>query len=127
MSLNHQRSIFSNSFLTHYIVTQLISLVTQSCLTLYDSMNWNSPGKNTGVGCHFLLQVIFPNSEIESGSSALQAASLPPEPPGKQLTKLIFKYLQIAGKFHSASPGREQKCSLVTMGTTPMKEHSFII
>ena len=21
---------------------------------------WNSPGKNTGVGCHFLLQVIFP-------------------------------------------------------------------
>ena len=21
---------------------------------------WNSPGKNTGVGCHFLLQGIFP-------------------------------------------------------------------
>ena len=20
---------------------------------------WNSPGKNTGVGCHFLLQAIF--------------------------------------------------------------------
>ena len=23
---------------------------------------WNSPGKNTGVGCHFLLQGIFPTS-----------------------------------------------------------------
>ena len=22
--------------------------------------SWNSPGKNTGVGCHFLLQRIFP-------------------------------------------------------------------
>ena len=21
---------------------------------------WNSPGKNTGMGCHFLLQVILP-------------------------------------------------------------------
>ena len=24
------------------------------------SLPWNSPGKNTGVGCHFLLQGIFP-------------------------------------------------------------------
>ena len=36
----------------------------QSCLTLCNSMDcsppgsslWNSPGKNPGVGCHFLLQ-----------------------------------------------------------------------
>ena len=25
---------------------------------------WNFPGKNTGVGCHFLLQGIFPNQEL---------------------------------------------------------------
>ena len=25
--------------------------------------SWDSPGKNTGVGCHFLLQGIFPNQE----------------------------------------------------------------
>ena len=41
----------------------------QSCLTLYNAMDcsspgsflhlWDSPGKNTGVGCHFLLQGIF--------------------------------------------------------------------
>ena len=45
-------------------------LHAQSCPTLYDPMNcspptrllcpWNSPGKNTGMGCHFLLQRIFP-------------------------------------------------------------------
>ena len=42
-------------------------LVAQSCLTLCNPMDcsplgssvWNSPGKNTGVGCHFLLQQIF--------------------------------------------------------------------
>ena len=36
----------------------------QLCLALCDSTRvlcpWNSPGKNTGVGCHFFLQKIFP-------------------------------------------------------------------
>ena len=44
-------------------------LVTQSCLTLCDlmdcslpgsSVHGDSPGKNIGVGCHSLLQQIFP-------------------------------------------------------------------
>ena len=25
---------------------------------------WDFPGKNTGVGCHFLLQGIFPTQEL---------------------------------------------------------------
>ena len=42
--------------------------VTQSCLTLCNPMDcspakplypWDFPGKNTGVGCHFVLQEIF--------------------------------------------------------------------
>ena len=28
---------------------------------------WNSPGKNTGVGCHFLLQGIFPTQGSNPG------------------------------------------------------------
>ena len=28
---------------------------------------WDSPGKNTGVGCHFLLQGIFPTQGLNSG------------------------------------------------------------
>ena len=41
---------------------------------------WNSPGQNTGLGIHSLLKRIFP---IEPRSPALQADSLPAEPPGK--------------------------------------------
>ena len=28
------------------------------------SCPWNFPGKNAGVGCHFLLQGIFPTQEL---------------------------------------------------------------
>ena len=46
-----------------------LCLVTQSCPTLFDPMNCStpgssvhgvSPGKNTGVDCHALLQGNFP-------------------------------------------------------------------
>ena len=41
---------------------------------------WDSPGKNTGVGCHALLQGIFPTQGSEPASPAapaVQADSLP--------------------------------------------------
>ena len=43
-------------------------LVTRSCLTLCNLMvcPWNSPGQNTGVGCHSLLQGIVPTLELNS-------------------------------------------------------------
>ena len=44
---------------------------------------WNSPGQNTGVGKLFLSPGDLPNPGIKSGSPALQADSLPSEPPGK--------------------------------------------
>ena len=44
---------------------------------------WSSPGKNTSVGCHSLLQGIFPDPGIKPRSPALQADSLPAELPGK--------------------------------------------
>ena len=31
------------------------------------SRPWDSPGKNTGVGCHFLLQGIFPTQGLNLG------------------------------------------------------------
>ena len=45
----------------------------QLCPTLCDPMDgsppgscpWDSPGKNTGVGCHFLLQCMKVKSESE--------------------------------------------------------------
>ena len=44
---------------------------------------WNSPGQNTGVDSHSLLQGNLPNPEIEPRSPALKADSLPAEPQGK--------------------------------------------
>ena len=43
----------------------------------------NSPGTNTGVGCHFLLQGIFLTQGIKPRSPTLQVDALPSEPPGK--------------------------------------------
>ena len=52
------------------------SSVAQSCPTLCDPMDcnllgllrpWDSPGKNTGVDCHFLLQGIFLTQEPNPG------------------------------------------------------------
>jgi len=47
------------------------------------SFHQDSPGKNTEEGCYSLLQGIFLTG-IKLRSPALQAASLPSEPPGKQ-------------------------------------------
>ena len=51
-----------------------LSLVAKSCLTLETPMEparllcpWDSLGKNTGVGCHFLLQRTFPTQESNRG------------------------------------------------------------
>ena len=54
----------------------LMCLVAQSCPTLCtpmicslpgSSVHGDSPGKNTGVGCHFLLQGIFPTQGSSLG------------------------------------------------------------
>ena len=53
-----------------------VCLVTQMCPTLCDhmdcsqsrsSVHGDSPGKNTGVGCHALLQGIFPTQGLNPG------------------------------------------------------------
>ena len=43
---------------------------------------WDSPGQNTGMGSHSLLQG-SPNPGIEPGSPALQVDSFPAEPQGR--------------------------------------------
>ena len=61
------------SYLQH--TEKMKVLVTQSCPTLQPHglqptrflCLWNSPGKNTGVGSHALLQGIFPNQGSKLG------------------------------------------------------------
>ena len=50
---------------------------------------WDSPGKNTGVGCHALLQGIFPMEGWNLHLLHWQADSFPSEPPGTLPTKGI--------------------------------------
>ena len=75
----------------------MLCLVTQSCLTLCDawtiwsppdpSAHEDSPGKNTGVGCHVLLQRVFPTRGLNPGLPHCrwilyhQVDSEPPEKP----------------------------------------------
>ena len=47
------------------------------------SVHGDSPGQNTGVGCYALPPGKLPDPGIEPKSPALQADSLPTEPPGK--------------------------------------------
>ena len=54
-----------------------------------------SPGKNTGVGCQFLLQGNLPNPGIEPWSPALQADTLTSEPPGKLFEKLELHFCSL--------------------------------
>ena len=89
--LFHKSRIFYNKHFTYFVYyfTSLLkmlrrkktnhcwvfyteTLVTQSCPTLWDPMNCrpsgsflhgDSPGKNSGVGCHDLLQGIVPTQE----------------------------------------------------------------
>ena len=69
--LSNSILFFSSSFLMYYV----LCLVVLSCLTLCDPMDCNppdssihedSPGQNTGVGCHALLG-IFPIQGLNPG------------------------------------------------------------
>ena len=66
-----------------------VCLVTQSCPTLCDPTDCNtpgfsvlgdSPGKNTGVGCHALLQGIFPTQVSHIAGKFLYRLSHPRSP-----------------------------------------------
>ena len=67
-------SVISSCFLHRRSL--LLCVVAQSCLTLCDTMDCSlpgtsvhgdSPGKNSGVGCHALLQGIFPTQGWNPG------------------------------------------------------------
>ena len=77
--------------------------ITQSCLIVHCPMDyslpgcpWNFPGKNNGVGCHFLLQGIF----LTQGSNPhllcllrWQVDYLLLKPPGKPINHIISSQL----------------------------------
>ena len=93
------QKIQSLRYTFHPIHTQMWKSESVSCSVVSDSLQpqglwptrllcpWNSPGKNTGVGSHFLSTGDLPDPGLKLGSPALQVASSPSEPPGKPIHK----------------------------------------
>ena len=84
----------------------VLCLVIQSCLILCNPMDCSppgfsvhedSPGKNTEVGCHALLQGTFPTL---GRSSTSQADSLPSEPPVHILQRWVCLQYQYRHSFN---------------------------
>ena len=80
----------------------MLCFVAQSCLTLCDPrdcnlpgsyVNGDSPGKNTGEGCHALPPGDLHNPGIEARPPTLQKDSLlsePPEKPNYLITRCLY-------------------------------------
>ena len=63
----------------------------------------DSPGKNTGVGCHALLQWMFLTQGLSPCLFNLLhwlVGSLPPAPPGKPI-KIQVEFIKIYGKVYT--------------------------
>ena len=88
-----------------YVHACQVASVVSNCDPLDQSTSlpypWDSPGKNTGVGCHALLKGIFPTQ----GSNLLllcllqwQVGSLPLAPPGKSHICAEMSYFAVQQK-----------------------------
>ena len=100
-------------------VAQICSKSLQSCLTLCNPRGqptslphpWDSPGKNTGVGCHFLLQ----GRKVKSESEVAQSCPTLSDPmdcslPGSSVHEIfqarVLEWGAIA--FSTEPPGKPQ-------------------
>ena len=83
----------------------------QSCPSKWDpidgqptslSRRWDSPGKNTGVGCHFLLQCMTVKSESKvSQSCPTFSDPMDCSPPGSSVRARLLECSAIAFSFSS--------------------------
>ena len=94
------------------VLSQVWLFATLCTVALQILCPWDSPGKNTGVGCHFLLQRIFPTQGLNPGLLHWQAGSSPtalagkpihPEPLVTRPWWELYKCLLICWLIHSPS------------------------
>ena len=82
-------------------------MCAQSCPSLFDPTDYsqparllcprNFPGRDTGVGCHFLFEGIFLAQGLNLASlasSSLVGVSFTTEPPGKLLQRKILTVIK---------------------------------
>ena len=75
---------------------------------------WDSPGKNTGVGCHFLLQCMKVKSESEVAQSCLTLS----DPMDCSLTRLLHPW-----DFPGKSTGVGCHCKTTLAKNKRMSDH----
>ena len=75
------RGVLSRSVIADSLRTHGLWAATLLCL-------WDSPGRNAGVGCHFLLQGFFPTQEINLHLLHWQVDSLPLSHQGSPILTL---------------------------------------
>ena len=96
----------------------------QSCPTLQPQRRqptrlpcpWDSPGKNTGVGCHFLLQCMKVKSQSEVAQSSMTSSDpMDCSPPGSSIHEIfqarVLEWSAIA--FSAQMNINEIKCLLL--------------
>ena len=125
---NRKRSsrFLGKIILTQELLTQanhqsMLCLVTHLGPTLFDpmycsppgsSVHGDSPGKNTGVGCHArampipCLRGIFPTQESNSGLQHCRWILLPTEPPGKPKNTAVGSLSLLQGIFPTQDSNR---------------------
>ena len=95
--MDHIRDTCCVCVLSHSVVSNSATPWTQPTRLLCP---WDSPGKNTGVGCHFPLQGIFPGFKHASPMSpALPGILFTSEQPGEQFVMLTLSLLTVLSFF----------------------------
>ena len=115
---------------TETLGTYCCCLVAKSCptvLRLHDLWPirllcpWDFPGKNTGVGCHSLLQGIFATQGSELSLPHLQANSLPLSHEGGPLETYVYIYfLYIYIFFFSCMYNQEPAHRIIEAEQSPL-------
>ena len=94
---------------------------------------WDSPGKNTGVGCHFLLQCMKVKSEVTQSCptlSALMDCSLPGSSIHRILKARVLEWVAISFSRGSSDPGIKPRAPSLRADAlpseTPGKLHYYL-
>ena len=100
------RCIYINIYVYMYIYTSVLScarlFATLWTVACQAPLSWDFPGKNPGLGCHFLLQGNLPSPGVKPASPALLMDSVPTEPSGKPIHSgvSLTKYVVVQSLSH---------------------------
>ena len=92
--------------------------------------SWDSPGENTGVGCHFLLQGIYPTQGLNLCPLRWQENSLPRSHHGSPFEKknYLFAVLRLRCSTWDLVPwpGKSQDTGLIKSNLENMFLHILV-